>query len=185
MKSYDKQHTLKCGCFYTPFYVTCWWNGYTTTLCETHQLEEDEMARIRLDKIKTLWEKHKENTVKELWVQMCDYPMYEISTHENVRNMQTNKVLKIRYNRNVFLRDKNNKMHWHNIQCLMLIHSKQLREEKEKAVTNYLEENGCDINPWIKNCMIIDYCQFDSLDTLYNMVKHKYDKYYSWMDDKK
>ena len=115
--------------------------------------------------------------MSEIWLQMYElYPMYEISTHGSVRNMQTNKVLKIR-NDYVFLRDKNNRMRWLNIRYLMAIHSKQLIEEKDKVVTNYLLDNDNNIINFIKNIMIVEYNLFHSMDALYRSALDQHEKY--------
>jgi hypothetical protein len=61
----------------------------------------------------------------EVWKQMYeDFPMYEISSYGNVRNMQTNKFLKTNRTNNdgfviVILRDKNNLKKWVKISDLM------------------------------------------------------------------
>ena len=53
--------------------------------------------------------------------------------------MQTNKILKIREDRDVLLRDKNNSMKWVNVKYLLFKYFPNLMEYVHDKVTNYLE----------------------------------------------
>jgi hypothetical protein len=119
----------------------------------------------------------------EVWKQMYeDYPMYEISSDGKVRNMQTNKILKIRDDCDVFLRNKNNSMKWVNVKYLKNRYDANLIEDIHNQVTNYLETIEDTNNLWIHKFMVKHYStDIESMDELYNHAKNNYEKYYSWM----
>ena len=134
----------------------------------------------------------------EVWVQMYeDYPMYEVSSIGNVRNMQTNKILKIRADR-VLLRDKNNSMKWVNVKYLVF----KYFGNSIDTIKNYLETNTeirpdhmgeikfTNIDKFPKGCYIFEWMlfyypnnDFKSMDELYNRAKMAYETYSSWHDE--
>ena len=85
--------TLKCGCV-----DIHWWDDYLSGVdkefCKKHQLEEDEIKRLNMIKL--------ESIPRENWKQMNeDFPMYEISSHGNIRKMKNKKVSNLRYGQDV------------------------------------------------------------------------------------
>ena len=124
----------------------------------------------------------------EVWVQMYEvFPMYEISSNGNVRNMQTNKILKPRttgFFNIVFLRNKNNLMKWVQVQDLLFEYGARLIENIFDNVTNYLETIEDTNNKHIHQWMVKHYStDIVSMDELYNHAKNNYEKYYAWIDE--